>query len=1356
MPGLLRQSGWVRLLVSLTFSLLSGSLRAQTTPLPQPELITDRQGLPQGFVPGIVQDRQGFIWMATRDGLCRYDGHQFKVFHTQPDGRSALSFSDLSALQLDYQGRIWITSEQSGQIARFDPHMEIFTDFSPRIFPQQALDKFHSKYCHLDRKNRLWIAIEGQVEVSGLVCFSVNTGQLRWFRHQANQPHSLVSNYIRSILEDKNGRIWLATDAGLDQFEDSTGHFRHFHSQSSTPLSLPELDLYSLYLRPTGEILIGSANYVIRFNPQTSQINSYRLPAEGETVWGMRFTTDSRGIIYFDQRDRLFRFTDKTGPQLLTRLTAQTGFCSSLFIDRSDVLWLGTDGSGVRKYDLSTGGFLAARYRTNFQTDLLTNWLHVPPVKALATRLADPYMFRYTHDHQGTLWANVGTSTFYHINPTTHQSELVNFPVHFVQTITPMATDGQGRVWALYLYQLWWYDATQRQWIRSPYQIDPQKTHDIAQMVADEQSFWLATISRGLFRFDRRTGKLRQYSYQPNQPSSLSNNTLFCLSTDPTDANRLWIGTFGSGLCAFDKRSGQCRRITEQDGLPNNVIYSVLPDQHGQLWVGTNQGLCRMNRQNFRISTFTIDDGLLANEFNRFHYLHLPNGQIIMGGVDGITAFQPAQLRDDFFQPTSELTELRINNQLVKPGVGSPLAQPLNAVKELNLAYDQNFLGIQFAALQFNRPEKNRYRYQLEGIDRGWVETPQPQAVYTAMSPGRYTLLVNASNTSGVWSPTVRQLTIVINPPWWRTWWAYVFYGLAVAGSIWYGIRLRLNQLQLQQSVALQQQEARQLRELDEMKSRFFTNVTHDFRTPLTLILSPMTGLIQELTGTRYVKRLESMSRNAQQLLGLINQLLDFSKLDANALTVQEARGNVGQFVEQTLYLFQEEAARKTIMITYQHDVPGEYWFDADKLERILANLIGNALKFTPAGGQIIVSLRETDGVLLTVSDTGVGIAEDKLPHIFDRFFQGYAHAWSAIAVDVAETSLPLTETPHQVGTGIGLSVVKELIELLNGQITVESQSGQGTTFRISLPYRKAEDVTPPIDAIVQPPMISQTDVITAVETEPTGEQPHLLLVEDNPELADFIADSLPRHYRISRAANGIEGLQQALADLPDLVVSDVMMPLMDGYTFCQKLKDDERTNHIPVILLTAKVTLDNRLEGLTKGADDYLTKPFHVQELNLRIHNLLERQHRLRERIRQELMRPGRADGQLEGPEPDASHPETASPAPPNPFLEKLYNAIEEKLDDTSFSVEELAEVANMSRVHLHRKLKALTGLPASDLIRNYRLKRATQLLRQGFNSSETAYQVGFDSPQYFAKCFREVYHMTPSEFAQKGQATA
>lgn len=1303
----------IRLMFLAVLALLGFLTWAQPERLPMPALLTGRQGLPQGFVAGIVQDEQGFIWMATRDGLCRYDGNGFKVF--RPAGADQPYFSNLRTLQKDYQGRLWITSERA-DIALFDPRTEQFTNLSREIFKQQPLDNLSIQQAYADQQNRLWISFYGR----GLLCFDMRTKQGQWFHHQPSQTYSLASDFVSSIVQDPTGTIWIATSGGLDHFQEQTKTFGHDNPVLHRPLLLPEVGLSSLYLRPNGEILIGSNNYITNFDPHSGLTRSYRLPADGKTEWGMRFVTDSRGGVYFDQRDRLFSFSDNTGPQLLSRLTPQTGFSSSLLIDHSDVLWLGTDGSGIRKYDLRSSRFQTAPYQVNFQTDLLTKWLGMPSGRVTPyIQTTDPYHFRYALDRGGWIWLNVGSSAIYRFNTITRQLKRMAFPVSFAQTISPMATDPQGGVWILNNSLLWRYDTVEDKWVRSAHTIDWMATNEVLQMVVDEEAFWVATSSRGLFRLDRKSGQMRRFVNQPRQPTSISNNALFCLSADPQDRNRLWIGTFGSGLCAFDKRTGQCQRITEQNGLPNNVVYSALPDGEGYLWMGTNKGLCRMNRKTFNIQVYTTEDGLLANEFNRFHYLQLSNDQVLMGGIEGITAFQPSQFQEDAFEPKVELTALQINNREVEPGKASPLAEPIHVTNALTLNHNQNFITASFAALQFNRPGKNSYRYQLTGIDTGWVESRQPQVVYTALPPGKYTLLLNASNTSGRWSPYIRKLAITIDPPWWATWWAYAVYGCLVAGLVWYGFRLYRKRLQLQATIALRQQEARQLQELDEMKSRFFTNITHDFRTPLTLILSPMDALIADLTDTPYRKRLESVQRNAEQLLGLINQVLDFSKLDAQTLSVHESRSDLAAFVGQTVQLFSGEAATKSIELIYNSDVAGEFWFDGGKLERILSNLIANALKFTPTGGRVAVALQKDDAVLLTVSDTGIGIPVEKQEAVFDRFFRVDGDKWDSAAT----------------GFGIGLALAKELTELQHGQISVESEAGKGTSFRVKLPYRRADEPVANTETATTPfdPVASKADS-TANE-----EQPVILLVEDNSEMAEFISESLPQHYRIQRAANGAEGLQQAFSEMPDLIVSDVMMPVMDGYSFCKKIKEDERTNHIPVILLTAKAVFSSRLEGLTQGADDYLTKPFHVQELALRINNLLERQRRFREHIQKELSRPVNTE------------PDTKEPIATDPFLARLYTVIEEKLDDTLFSVEALAAEMNMSRVHLYRKVKALTGLPASDVIRNYRLKRATHYLRNGLNSSETAYQVGFDSPPYFAKCFRELYQMSPSEFARK-----
>ncbi|MGV3558769.1 ATP-binding protein [Larkinella arboricola] len=1236
---------------------------------------------------------------------------------------------------MDRHGRIWVVSERK-DIDIFDPRTETFTNFSRQAAFRRLVKPGMGFTLFIDRKDRLWLRTG-----TGVICWDTPKKQGRWFRHHPRQAASLSDDDVYDVSEAADGTIWLATVNGLNRFEEATHSFTHLRHQPGNPQSMPENGLSAVRCRPTGELMLFSPHYLTLFQPRTGKMRSYPLPEPATELLGVHVAIDRQGAVYFDQNNILYRFTDQQGVQVVTRWKQPNDACRSLIIDRTNVLWIGTAGAGIRTYDLQTNPFGKRPYRQSFYQDLLTidslGLSRVSPIALSRLRGLSSYNLRSTFDSTGRFWFNVGTSDLHRLDPKTGQTDRFSLPTAFrwetpVSIPCPMTTDSQGRVWAFYDRAAFWFDEKSKQWARFQYPIFVHPTNQITELVVDQQALWLASQTSGLYRVDRQTGQVRQFVNRVGDATSLSSNSLYCLSADPADPNVLWVGTFGSGLCLFDKRTGRFRRFTKANGLPNNVVYSVKPDRQGYLWIGTNKGLCRMNRRTFTTQTFTRDDGIMADEFNRAHYVQFPDGKLLMGGLEGFTGFYPQQISHDAFEPVVELTQLQINNQLIEPDLAGEIdpdtasfgnrsilgSLPIQATDQLTLAHDQNYLTVRFAALQFNQPSKNRYRYRLKGLETNWKEVDRPEAIYTNLPAGDYVLMLNASNTSGQWSRHVRKLAITIQPPFWATWWAFGLYFLIILGVAWGLLQIYLNRLRLNQAIELRQKEAEQLRAVDAIKTNFFTNVTHEFRTPLTLILAPTEQLLADQPEPRHQRRLAIIEQNAQQLLRLINQLLDLSKLEASVMSIHESRGNLTESVRHWLQPFAEQATAQGLTLLFTSKVAGEYWFDAEKLERIVYNLTANALKFTKTG-TVTVTLEPVSGrIQLAVSDTGMGIPAQHLPHIFDRFYQ---------VEDSAATP----------GTGIGLALVQELVQLQGGHISVQSQPDQGTIFRVELPYRRVSGSDTASATTVSWAMKARANDLIAPED---WDKPRLLVVEDNDDIARFIAESMPQHYRIRRAVNGRDGLEQALEYLPDLIISDVMMPVqagpeMDGFTLCRLLKTDVRTSHIPIILLTAKASVDSRLEGLSLGADDYLTKPFQVAELQLRVRNQLAGKQRQREWVRASLRMP-----------------DSASVQPPSestdPFLIRLYALFDANLSDSGYGLEQMLSALGLSRTNLFRKVKALTGLTAHELLRNYRLKHATHLLRSGVSISATAYQVGFESPAYFSKCFRELYQMSPSEF--------
>lgn len=1279
-------------------------------------IISTEQGLPQSFVSGLEQDHKGFVWVGTRNGLARYDGITFKVFQQSANPEKPSISSNLIINTKGFNRNIWLEHE-SGEIDQFDPVTEKVIHH--KLPKKYGSGDFLRRAWIADSKGTIWRIVDG----AGLIKYGSVT---QIYNKKSN---GFDSDTLWGINESRDGKLWLLTNYGLSNLDKKSGRVKNFQS-----LQLPDYHDYryavrfpiGLHQRKNGQLMWADRKNLYFFSPKQGKYLK-KIPFGSTSDRGVTWIREGiDGNAYFERGGAIYSYNDNDGLVLVHgATTVDRDPIQSFLVDQSGLIWLGTNAHGISQIDLKTPFFPSFPIKEGFASDVLKAELKKSLSILFDWNLRDQrfaaagYHIRSAYDKSRSLWIGVKqkvvrydpvTKTFFSLPRLTQISNPSETGIGIKGlTISP---DGAPVVIG-YNRNIMIYNQGKNSWewlISKGYISEKLGTSLTPQDICmDERHLWITTEMDGLLVIDRINGGLHQLKQNPSS-GSLPTNQLLGLKPDPTRPDLLWIGS-RNGLVCLNKKTLKAQVFNTETGLPDNTIYTLLPDQYGHFWFGTNKGLCRFSPVTHQVQVFQTRHGLLEDEFNRFHQLALPDGRLAFGGTNGWTLFDPKKIKEDAYQPTIALTALKINNEPIEQTANGLLKAPLNAIQELVLPHDQNTVTLFFAGLQFNQPHDLKYRYKLSGYDNEWIHSAHiPFANYTKIPPGTYQFMVNASNTTGQWSKEIKKLTLTIRSPWWHTWWAYFLYVTLIAGSIWYWIRLQIIRIDLRKSVERKKREAQQLRVLAEMKERFFTNVTHDFRTPLTLILSPLANLIQNNAGTDEGTKLQSIKRNAEQLLALINQLLDFSRADAKMLTVNESVGDLGNFTETTLNLFREEASKKRVGLNFINQVHGDYWFDSAKLERILGNIIGNGLKFTPSGGEVSITVTaERDYILFIIADTGIGIPEDKLAFVFDRYYQ-----------------INTNENLQMTGSGIGLALVKELIEIQNGFIEVESKYGEGSTFRVFLPYMPAILSTE-----------SHSKVFGSDEQQmhsDKNDQVCILLLEDNIELADFIAESLPQSYTIIKAMNGADGLQIALETLPDLIVSDVMMPIMDGFEFCQQIKQHEQTSHIPVILLTAKVEVESRMKGLSTGADDYLTKPFHVPELNLRVYNLLERQRRMRAYVQNQL-----------------GSPSFESTQELDPFLTKFYNIIDQDLDNSSVSVEELASRMNMSRSQLHRKLRAVANMTVSDVVRNYRLSKAAEFLKAGSSSSESAYKAGFDSPAYFTKCFKAFYGETPSEFHKR-----
>jgi signal transduction histidine kinase/DNA-binding response OmpR family regulator len=1283
------------------------------------------EGLPQSFVSGITQDSDGFIWFSTLDGMSRYDGRNFKNFRNKNGDTTSLSANSVFYL-LPHPNNTTSIIYDGFMIDEFDFR-------TARASRDNTLDRLRQqpgalwKLHNLDNlyNGRDWVFVQEGYKGVGWV--NRATGKVRY----ANRANGLLQqDTLSAFLQTPEGQVYLVSENGVQVSDAQKQKFTFYAFATSiapipSPLDQAQLqDTRSVALLPGNRLAVYDANRIIVLHLAKKKVDIYPIPAAQRSQLAQPeavIKTDSKGQLYFKHNGRIFRMApDGTFTLLWENNVAPQLNITAFFIDRSDVLWVSVNAQGIFKINLGALPFQAFAYTKSFVPDVLAH-AGIPRAR-IPEAWNDPYAayyFRNAYDSAGVQYLTCN----YYQHPKVYRFDGTHFTALTTGQPTPVFSalitapgqqvrvfDEQNMAW-----NIWDGAAGKPTYVPA----DPHIFKDV--VLADGHYvggyYWLSSYSHGLFQLQ---GEKVVGHFTGKQPVGVLPKELTEICADPTDPQIFWIGSRGSGLVQWHVSKGLMRVYTTEDGLPNNTVYCILPDKKGNIWCSTNKGIFRLNTATAKVTAFEQEVGLSGNEFNRAHKFLFQDGRMAFGGLDGYTIFDPADF-EKAGNPVPvpiQITALQVDNQLHDiQTAGDFVHQPLAALEHISLPHHKNYLRIEFAAMAFNQPHNTAYRYRLSGTGDEWMENGTNNVVaYAGLQPGTYTFQVNATGPDGLWSPAIKELTITIRPPLWATWWAYVLYALALSALLRAYFLFREKSIRTQQSLAFEKKEALRLRELEAIKDRFFSNVTHEFRTPLTLIITPLEKLAGDSSLNAAAAALVATAqKSSRQLLRLINEFLDFSKLNDGQMRVQTVTGDLHLFTAELVDSFKHAAQEKNITLTFESkDVAVLYQFDGDKWEKICSNLVSNAVKFTPPAGSIAISLeQEQNGpIRLQVANTGAGIPAHQQQRIFERFYQA------------DEPSVR-----HVGGTGIGLALVKDLVELMQGSIEVQSEPDVQTMFTVRLPFAKA---------VAAPPAFAggkRSNSLIGGNGD-DSKTPVVLVVEDNEELRHFLAESLEQRYRILQAADGAHAWEIVLAELPDIIISDVMMPGMDGFDLCGMVKKDLRTAHTCFILLTSKGAHDSKLKGINTGADDYITKPFQLAELEGRIANLLQQQEKTRTHLSAQLL---------------PAQPQELLPKAQDAFLQQLYAAMDARLGDADLDVAYLCAAMAMSRSTLNRKLKTLLDTSANDLIRQYRLQHSVVLLSSGLDMATIAYQVGFSSPSYFSQCFREQFGITPTEYAAK-----
>ncbi|MBN1187929.1 MAG: response regulator [Bacteroidales bacterium] len=1335
--------------------------------------LSKEQGLPGDNVQAIFQDSYGYIWFGIESvGLCKYDGNRYFVYGMANTDVNSLSTSFINFMVEDSNGDLWLATEHGLNI--FNRDEGVFNSYFTPVLPDNRI-----KTIYKDKSNAIWIGTEKGVR-RFIPANSEKADQNTWFGFENRKVKYVIDNnyiidnigneIVNSIIEDNEGAYWFGTFNGLYKCQ-----LIH-NALMCENVVINETDITANRINDIAQL---SANYLLLgtnvgvtiLNIKTHKVTDIQFSKNKDfsnIAFGVtKIMVDSKGFSWIGTNlNGIISGKTDNGKNISIALPSaikglESTHIRNIFEDRTGQIWVVTKYAGIYLYDPRSQLFPYYTSNDKNQNFILSACESKNGNIFLGTKFA------------GMLEYNPETSTI--------KQKKIYLNNEFVNRIECLYEDANGNLWMGYKKGLIVLDENKN--VKKSYnapkpygmsvgksdtfwvfteqgvyylnkQTDKVEKYDLSiygkifenneitvqEIYSDKYGdLWLPTSANGVFKYIVSDKKLLWFKNNPDNPNSLSGNIIRSFFQD--SRGEIWIGTKFSGLNRYQPESNSFEHFTIADGLPSNAIYSIIEDKNGYLWFSTNNGISKYDPVKKQFFNFNEKHGLQGNVFEQRASIKLTDNSILIGGSNGFNIFSPDNVYIDNINPPLVITNIQADNTTVGKDIFSTC--------EIVIPYKSSkLITIEFTSLDYRDPANLNYAYQLDGVDEDWVDANKRNYVtYSRLSHGKYTFRFKATNADGIWTKYYQDVSIIIETPFWLKWWAYVIYcisGMALLFGIYRFATIRAN---YNHQLYAKELELARDRELNQMKLRFFTNISHEIRTPLSLIMAPLQKLQKSKDLNEYLRqKVELIDKSTKRLLKLTDQLLYFRKAQQENLKLEIAKSDIVEFISDIISPFYELADNNIINLRFESDHEHlMLWFDPDKVEKIISNLVSNAFKFTPENGSITVHIHTFEGlknkkrglkpsdiektpyVKISVSDSGTGMTKEQIEHIFERFYQA---------------------EPFDTGVGIGLEFVKHLIETHYGKIEVDSIPGKGTTFSVYLPYNKqvyrnaiilkdtikSQDYIPKGSLSVLYGNDKETNIDLIDDFIEYNSKPSLLIVEDNEELKSYLKGMFEENYNILLAANGEEGLEITKKETPEIIITDIMMPKMNGIEFCRKVKSDVNISHIPVIMLTAKNFEEDEIEGLHSGADDYISKPFNEDILIARINNIFISRQKLQEKYASDIY---------------IDPSEITTNKTDKQFMEKLLSIINDDITNPELSIHDIADLLNMDRSNFFRKVKSLSGKSPSQLIREYKIKKGAKLLlSENYNINEISYMVGFTSPAYFSKLFKEILGRTPSEF--------